>query len=337
MKETFDFQDAQAAANHIKNRLELKGLEVENLKEGLTLGSGLSSFTEKELETLLNIPYNEVWYTLNEQNPRENGVEYAEEGVYGHPKEVRIGYLKAQKGKELTLCLAGREHPYEGYSLKRVTFWLRVMQLLGIQTWLGSNAAGVVTPETLKAPGLMLVHSDYDERNESPLWGSNDDRFGPRFPNGMDQYHQSTRELISEIAKSHGVNLAQGTYIRSGSAPSYERPEDVYRFRNVVEQMWHQGKRQPGEERFNGKPKAAVGMSSTYEMAVAQHASQSRRYPAFQKARGIISACTNYSASLGPEGILGPDEHLEVARAAQHLEPDFIPLIKESLTRLRGL
>lgn len=203
------------------------------------------------------------------------------------------------------------------------------MQLLGVDTLLASNASGILTPGNLQPTDLVLVTADQDfaANVDSPLMGPNDERFGPRFPHMGDLYTGSTIALAREQALKNGIPLREGMYMRV-KGPTYERAEDVYRLRSELEAIWGMGAHQQGETRFTGVPTGVVGMSTTYEMAVAQHASQSEALPAFKGGKGAISVATNYAAALGIDGLAAFPSHEEVKENAVKVEVNFGKLVR---------
>lgn len=76
--------------------------------------------------------------------------------------------------------MQGRFHYYEGYDMKQVTFPVRVMKEIGIETCIVTNAAGGVN--TSFHPGdLMLITDHINMMGTNPLIGPNDSQ-GVRFP-----------------------------------------------------------------------------------------------------------------------------------------------------------
>jgi purine nucleoside phosphorylase len=114
--------------------------------------------------------------------------------------------------------------------------------------------------------------------------------------------------------------------------PMYESPEQVYLLRAMAEQIWNNGREQPGESRFNGNPVAVVGMSTTPDIQVMTHASQAvGDFNAFKHRVGL-SVATNYSASLGPNGFVAPSTHAEVQAAGRSIQEVFGKLVAELIT-----
>ena len=338
MAETrFDYDDAARTAEHIRGRLKEEEREEGSIREGLTLGSGLGGFVADHMsrdEAPLEIPFEEIFALLNRVEGRPT-IEIPEHKVPGHAQRLIIGHLTGTNENDLILAQSGREHPYEGVSLKRSTFWLRVMQLLQAEAWIGSNASGVLTPDTLTPPAIVLVESALDMGNDNPLYGPNDDRFGPRFPHQSDLYSAAALADFEAAAKAHGISIQKGMYVRL-PGPEYENPETVYRLRGVLRNVWEEAGMNPDETRFRGPVIGVVGMSSTYEALVAKHASQSTKHPAFTRGISLLSATTNYSGSVGPKGFVGPSNHDEVKREALGVQENFGRLVREGMIRMRN-
>lgn len=328
--EHFIYEQYAAAADLVRDVVRQQGLEPNEIKDGVILGSGLGDFARDNLamdpDSSVSIPFNDIFEKIGV--PPHHGT------VQGHAKSLIVAPLKNDDSRRFVIGQAGREHPYEGISTKRATFWIRVMQLLGVETLIGSNAAGIVTPHTLSVPSLMLVNSHIDLGGDSPLKGLNDDRLGPRFPHMGDHYSAETRAIFHRVAQRLGIPLKEGLYVRE-PGPNYETPEEIYRLRAMARSMWEEGTGQTGEKRFNNGVTAVVGMSSTYENVVAQHASQSKEHPAFRRGRAWVSALTNYGAGLGPEGFVGNPDQEEVEENAAKVSEMFGQLVHGVLQELR--
>ena len=202
---------------------------------GMILGSGLGPLADavQDADVLLpseNIPY---W-------PRST--------VEGHIGRLVIGKLEGQ----MVLVQQGRAHYYEGHSMQRVTLPVRVMQRLGLETLIVTNAAGAINPAF--RPGDVMLITDHINlmgmAGVSPLRGPNDDSLGVRFPDMSRAYDRELRGLALEAAEEAGLRLHQGVYICLGG-PSFETPADL-RFLRLI-----------GAD--------AVGMSTVPEVTVARH------------------------------------------------------------------
>lgn len=312
--EEFNFEAAESIANAIKDALpiEMRRQMLSKGADGIVLGSGLGGFADEYLADKVQYSFKEILESLA---PGEAN-ELARPKLPGHAKKMVFGRLKDSNSPRIIVCQSGREHPYEGIETQRSTFWIRLMQAMKVESLIGSNASGIVTPETLNQHDLMLVHSDQDLGDDNPLIGPHDPLKGVRFPHMGDLYPEKTRELVKKVASEAGIELREGMYLRV-PGPNYERREDVYKMRGLVNDIWREGQKQKGENRFNGSPVAVVGMSSTYEQIVAQQATQSKRNPAFQKGRAYISLATNYAAALNKEGNAPNPNHEEVEESAR--------------------
>ena len=152
-------------------------------------------------------------------------------------------------GKPVMLC-QGRFHAYEGYSLRQVTFPVRVMASLGVKTLIVTNAAGGLNP-LFKAGDLMLICDHINLMGDNPLAGENIDAWGPRFPDLSQVYDRRLREQAEAVARRLGIGLRQGVYV-AVKGPSLETPAETRFLRQI------------GAD--------AVGMSTVPEVIVAVHA-----------------------------------------------------------------
>jgi purine-nucleoside phosphorylase len=168
--------------------------------------------------------------------------------VAGHAGELVVGELA---GRDVML-MKGRLHFYEGYSMAEVTLPIRVMQRMGIQTLVVTNAAGAVSPDL--APGDVMLITDQINlpgmMGQNPLIGPNYDEIGPRFPDMSQAYDRALCALARQVAQAEGIALREGTYAGL-SGPSFEGPAEL-RFLRMA-----------GAD--------AVGMSTVHEVVVARH------------------------------------------------------------------
>lgn len=203
-------------------------------KIGMILGSGLGPLADS-IEDATVIPYETLpnW-------PRST--------VSGHHGQLVVGTLEGQP----VLVMQGRAHFYEGYTMAQVGFPIRVMQVLGIETLVVTNAAGGLN-QRFEAGDLMLIVDHINllgHMGWSPLIGPNDDRFGPRFPIFTQAYDKSLREKVLAVAERENIHLQQGIYICL-AGPAFETPADIRMLRTL------------GAD--------AVGMSTVPEVVTAIH------------------------------------------------------------------
>jgi len=222
--------------------MELIDREVEAVRSkikkqpriGLILGTGLGGLAEA-LQQPTVIPYSELpgWPVST---------------VAGHAGRLVIGELDGQA----LFVMQGRIHYYEGYDMAQVTLPVRVMQRLGIEILIVTNAAGAINPDF--EPGDVMLITDHlnlaGMAGLNPLIGPNLDEFGPRFPDMSQAYDRALCELARKVAKENKLLLHEGVYVGL-SGPSFETPADL-RFL-----------------RTSGAD--AVGMSTVPEVIVARH------------------------------------------------------------------
>lgn len=213
--------------------------------------------------------------------------------VEGHSGKLIFGKLG---GKEI-MAMQGRFHFYEGYSMKEVTFPVRVMRELGIKTLFVSNAAGGMNPEFIIGD-LMIITDHINMFPEHPLRGKNIP-YGDRFPDMSTAYDKELIAKAKEIAAEKGIRVVEGVYLGT-QGPTFETPAE-YR-------MFH---------RMGGD---AVGMSTVPEVIVARHC-------------GIRVFGISVITDLGLEGIVVECSHEEVQKAADEAQPKMTTIFREIINR----
>ncbi len=219
------FDQIKAATDYLSSRIETSP-EI-----GLITGTGLGNLTEK-IAVDFRIPYGDIPH-------------FPLSTIEGHKGTLVSGKLANRP----ILAMEGRFHIYEGYTLKEITFPIRIMASLGIKYLFISSAAGGLDP--LFEPGeLMIVTDHINLTGNNPLMGPNMDQFGPRFPDMSLVYD---RDLIAHAKKKAlmlGISLKQGVYVGI-TGPSLETPAET-RFLKMI-----------GAD--------AVGMSTVSEVIVGVH------------------------------------------------------------------
>ena len=248
---------------------------------GLVLGSGLGGIADM-LEASSAIPYGDIPH-------------FAVSTAPGHQGRLVIGRLA---GKTL-LCMQGRFHYYEGYSMEQVTYPIRVMKAMGIDTLILTNACGGL--DTTIDPGdLMLITDHINYMGVNPLIGPNEADFGTRFPDMSRVYSRELGRRAKEAAQSLGIPLHEGVYV-AFSGPSFETPAEIKMFQTLGA--------------------SGVGMSTVPEAIVASHCSM--------QVLGI-SCVANMAAGILDVPLTG-EEVIDVCNQAGE---KFTRLIAEILTRL---
>lgn len=201
MNATDERQIVDAAAAFLRDRIGTDRLAA--LRLGLVLGSGLKDFA-RTVERPLEIPFGEVpgW-------PRPR--------VEGHGGALVIGEV----GGAAVACLTGRVHLYEGWEPAEVVRAVRTLRVLGVPDFLLTNAAGGIGDDL--SPGdLMLLTDHLNLTGRSPLVGTHEPSFGPRFP---DQTHVYAPRLQQALQRC-GTRLRPGVYAGL-LGPTYETPAEV--------------------------------------------------------------------------------------------------------------
>jgi purine-nucleoside phosphorylase len=199
---------------------------------GIMLGTGQGRW-DSRLQEGKSLPYGELPHFPPATSPSHQG-------------RLSWGRLAGRR----VLLWQGRFHAYEGYSLRQVTFPVRVMAALGVKTLVLTNAAGGLNPN-FRAGELMLICDHVNLMGDNPLVGTNIDAWGPRFPDLSQVYDLKLRELAEEVARRQGTVLRKGVYV-AVRGPSLETPAET-RFLRMI-----------GAD--------AVGMSTVPEAICAVHA-----------------------------------------------------------------
>ena len=213
--------------------------------------------------------------------------------VEGHSGKLIFGKLG---GKDI-MAMQGRFHYYEGYSMKDVTFPIRVMYELGIKTLFVSNASGGMNPE-FKIGDLMIITDHINFFPEHPLRGKNFPT-GPRFPDMHETYDHTLIEMANAIAKEKGIRVVHGVYV-GVQGPTFETPAE-YRMYRIL-----------GGD--------AVGMSTVPEVIVARHC-------------GIKVFGISIITDLGGFDVPVEVSHEEVQKAANAAQPKMTAIMREMIRR----
>ncbi|MBO7240566.1 MAG: purine-nucleoside phosphorylase [Bacteroidaceae bacterium] len=257
----------------------LKGKMTTSPETAIILGTGLGSLVN-EITDKYEIEYKDI-------------PNFPLSTVEGHSGKLIFGKL----GNKEIMAMQGRFHFYEGYSMKEVTFPVRVMRELGIKTLFVSNAAGGMNPDFIIGD-LMIINDHINFFPEHPLRGKNIP-YGDRFPDMSAAYDKSLIAMAKEIAAEKGIRIVEGVYLGT-QGPTFETPAE-YR-------MFH---------RMGGD---AVGMSTVPEVIVARHC-------------GIRVFGISVITDLGVEGIVVECSHEEVQKAADEAQPKMTTIFREIINR----
>lgn len=231
---------------------------------GIILGSGLGSIVDS-IKIEVTIPY-------------KNIPGFISPTIEGHLGNLIFGYIKEVP----IVAMQGRNHYYEGHTMKQVTYPIKIMKLLGIKTLITSNAVGGLN-EKYEVGDIMIVNDHINLMGDNPLLGPNEDKFGPRFPDMSQVYDKKMIRLAKKIAYDKNINVHEGV-LTALSGPMYETP---------AEYRWL---RKTGAD--------CTGMSTIPEVTVAHH-------------MGIKCFSLSLVTNTGVPGKIKKNTHEEVQKEAQ--------------------
>ncbi len=267
------YSKIQETASWLKSKLSTQPTTA------IILGTGLGKLAD-EIEITSAIPYSDI-------------PNFPVSTVEGHSGKLILGKL----GGKGILAMQGRFHYYEGYSMKEVTFPIRVMYELGIKTLFVSNAAGGTNPD-FEIGTLMIITDHINFFPEHPLRGKNLPT-GPRFPDMHEAYNRDLIQLADEIAAEKNIPVAHGVYLGT-QGPTFETPAEYRMFYRM------------GAD--------SVGMSTVPEVIVAHHC-------------GIKVFGMSIITDLGVEGKIVEVSHEEVQEAANAVQPLMAEIMREMIRR----
>jgi purine-nucleoside phosphorylase len=267
------FEQAAEAAEFLRGKLI--GLAP---RIGIVLGSGLGAVADAVASPIF-VPYGTIPH-------------FPQSTVEGHSGRIVAGLL----GRVPVIVMQGRVHYYEGYTPQQVTFPMRVLGRLGVESVILTNAAGGIN-SNYQVGQLVLLADHINMLGFNPLVGPNEPRFGRppvsglRFFDMTEAYSVQLRALAQEAARadsgSGGEALHEGVYLAT-SGPSFETPAEIRAFRTLGADL--------------------VGMSTVPETIVARHMGL--------RVLGI-SCVTNLAAGISATQ-LSHDEVFEAGSRVQH-------------------
>ncbi len=216
--------------------------------------------------------------------------------VEGHRGELCFGVLRAKP----VYIMRGRVHFYEGYSLQQVTFYVRVLRALGVETLVLTNAAGGLNAD-FAAGDIMLIADHINlvgMAGHNPLHGPNDAALGPRFPSMNPAYDPHLRAVAKQVAQALQINLREGVYA-AVAGPSFETAAELRALRLL------------GGD--------AVGMSTASECIVAVHSGM--------KVLGLSLITNLATGEPASERFTADELHHEVLAASEAAVPKMVKLI----------
>ena len=247
-----------------------------NPQVAIILGTGLGGFADN-IDVAYSIPYGDI-----PNMPVST--------VQGHAGRLIFGTIGSVK----VVAMQGRFHYYEGYTMKQVTFPVRVLAKLGIDYLFVSNASGGIN--TSFCVGDLMIITDHINLLPNPLIGPNNEQLGPRFPDMHYCYAKAVRDKATDIADELNIKLQYGVYVGT-TGPTFETQAE-YRY-------------------FKAIGGDAVGMSTVPETIVARHMG----VPVFG-----VSVITN--CGLSDQKGDHEDVQLQGRKAGERMSKLFVELIK---------
>jgi len=259
--------------------LEEKGFDKPEV--GIILGTGLGQLSA-HIENPIEISYNQIPH-------------FPTATVEFHKGKLIYGTIEGKK----VIVMQGRFHTYEGYSLQDVTYPVRIMQALGIDTLLVSNASGALNLDFKKGE-LMLIEDHINLLPGSPLAFKGVEQLGERFVDMSEPYNNSINKKITDIASAEKITLHKGVYV-AVTGPELETKAE-YRYLKMI-----------GAD--------AVGMSTVPEVIVANHLNLK------------VAAVSVLTDECDPAN-LSPVDIKEIIAMATKAEPNMITIFKKLIAAL---
>ncbi len=213
------------ATKYIKSKVDFEP------QVGIILGTGLGSLVDG-IDMVATIDYDEIPH-------------FPVSTVESHHGRLLFGHLRGKK----VVCMQGRFHFYEGYSMQQIAFPIRTLKKIGIETLVVSNACGGLNPN-FKPGDIMLIKDHINFFPGNPLIGPNHDEWGNRFPDCYEVYNRGYLDIAREVALEQKLRLQEGVYI-GVTGPTLETAAEYRMFRIL------------GAD--------AVGMSTVPEVITAHH------------------------------------------------------------------
>ena len=203
-------QEKSAMAREIEEAASFLGRRgVGRPETGIVLGTGLGSLSDA-LEVQVTVPYRDIPH-------------FPTPGVESHAGEWVFGKLAGRP----VVVMRGRAHYYEGYTMRQVTFPVRVLRALGASSLVLTGAAGGLDP-AYEIGGLCAVTDHVNLMGDNPLLGPNDESLGVRFPDMSQPYDRALIAAAERVAREQGTKLVQGVFV-GVAGPNLETAAE-YRF-----------------------------------------------------------------------------------------------------------
>lgn len=246
----------------------------------IVLGSGLGNYADR-IRVVQTLDYHEI-----EDFPVSTVPGHAGEFIFGYVQDVPV------------VCMKGRVHYYEGYSISDVVLPVRLMKLMGAKILFLTNASGGINP-AFRAGDFMLIKDHISLFAPNPLIGPNPEKLGVRFPDMTNVYDTKLQEILRQAAAECDLVLQEGVYVQL-TGPSFESPAEI--------------------RLLHGLGADAVGMSTVVEAIAARHMGM--------RICGISCVC-NLAAGMADN----PLTHEEVQEASRQAAPRFERIVSAAVAK----
>ena len=151
-------------------------------KVGIVLGSGMGDIADK-INAVYTFAFNDI-----------SG--FPMTTVEGHAGQFIFGYIEDVP----IVCMQGRIHYYEGFSMEDVVLPIRFMAIMGVETLILTNAAGGINKD-FDVGDMVLITDHISTFVPNPLINKNVDSLGDRFPDMSCVYDEKIRNTMKDISK----------------------------------------------------------------------------------------------------------------------------------------
>lgn len=254
--------------------------EIKDFKPliGIILGSGLGNVVD-DIDVKYSLSYSDI-----------HG--FIPPTIDGHKGNLIFGYLSDIP----IVAMQGRNHFYEGHTMKEITYPIRIMGMLGIKILITSNAVGSLNDE-FEVGDIMLVRDHINLMGTNPLIGPNDSSLGPRFLDMSSAYDKQLIRIANRFCINNNIRSHEGV-LTALSGPTYETPSEYKMLRILGGDV--------------------VGMSTIPEVLVARH-------------MGIKVFSMSLVTNTGVPGQIKETSHEEVQLVADKSSSTMSKLIKGSI------
>lgn len=269
---------------HLQESLEVlrSYLGERSPRVGIVLGSGLGPLAN-QIEQSVKVPFATVPYMKTST-------------ASSHVGQFVCGTFAGA----CVIAMQGRLHGYEGNTPQEVAYPIWLMQRLGVDTLITTNAAGAIN-ESYQVGDFCVMQDHINLTGRNPLVGVDPDGIAPRFVPMKDAYDPQLRTIALRCAEELSVRVQEGVYLGL-LGPSFETPAEIRAFRTL------------GAD--------TVAMSVVEEVIAARHVGMR-----------VLGISLVSNMACGIDGASPNDD--EVLDVAKTRESDFVILVERIVQSLR--